>query len=159
MNLNICSGPFPLRGYVNADMTPYPGTDVVCDARALPFKPHSFGKVFFCHAIEHFTYDEAMQILRDIKKTLKPGGTVVIEGPDVVKSVVNCKDAAKSMQYIFGDINQIRKHPLYAHKWGYTGELLAREMVRMGYKITKVTEGRSHDRPERDYRTEGANYE
>jgi len=136
-------------------MTPYPGTQVVCDARALPFRSGSLDAVFFCHAIEHFTYDDAMQILKDIKRTLKPGGTVHIEGPDVIKCVENYRSHYGLMDFIFGDMDEIRKHPEYAHKWGYTGNGLAHDMINMGYRIKEVGDGKVHGHPKRDYKVLG----
>jgi len=148
MTLNLCSGPFPMKGTINADIRKYQGTDVVCDAKALPFKNNSFDKIYFIHSIEHFSYDEGIDICKNLLNKLKPKGRVWIEGPDISKCSGN-------PEYIFGSLQEIRRDELYRHKWGYSDLSISRNLAFLGYSIVEVSLGTYHGMPHRDYRVIG----
>ncbi len=155
MNLNLCSGPFPIKECINADLRKYPGVDIVCDARQLPFKKESFDKAFFIHAIEHLDKDEAINTLKDIQNTLKPNGELTIEGPDVEKCIVNFANHTQAIEWIFGSSQESRRDEVYHHKWGYTGDIVAYMLRGIGMSIKMLTVGRLHGMPNRDYRVTG----
>jgi SAM-dependent methyltransferase len=45
----------------------------------LPFEDDHFDAIFFCHVLEHLHYP--MATLVEIKRVLKPGGKIYVEGP------------------------------------------------------------------------------
>lgn len=51
------------------------------DHQKLPFQDEFFDAIFFCHVLEHLIYP--MKALAEIKRVLKPGGQIYIEGPSV----------------------------------------------------------------------------
>jgi predicted SAM-dependent methyltransferase len=155
VNLNLCSGPFPIKGCINADLRKYPGVDVVCDVRNLPFKKESFDKAIFIHAIEHFDKDEGISVLKDMADILKSNGEITVEGPDVAKCITNFSNPAQSIEWIFGSSKETKRDKAYRHKWGYTGTLVASILNHIGMDVKVVTVGRSHNMPNRDYRVTG----
>jgi predicted SAM-dependent methyltransferase len=155
--LNICCGQMILDGFINIDSYPSPDVDVVCDARELSYAENSVDEVVMFHAIEHFTLDDACMIIRKLFTMLRPGGTLIIEAPDVFKAVKNAPtgefDAIKG---IFGDIAELRKgKDGYQHKWGWTGALMQQEMASAGFNVSEVTDGISHAHEWRDFRVIG----
>ncbi len=154
-NLNLCSGPFPIQGCTNVDIHKYDRTDVVCDARYLPFKNDSFKYIFFIHAIEHFTYDEAMDILKNLKRVLSSRGVLHIEGPDIIKTALHYHNHNRIAEFMFGSLDEIRRNPLYTHKWGYTGSKVWQELKNLGFEVSEVNPGPAHGLPDRDYKVIG----
>jgi SAM-dependent methyltransferase len=49
------------------------------DHERLPFEDGYFDAIFFCHVLEHLLYP--MTTLLEIRRVLKPGGQIYIEGP------------------------------------------------------------------------------
>lgn len=157
MKLNLCCGQQIIPGYTNVDAFPVPGVDVVCDARELKYAAGAIEEVVFFHALEHFSLDDGCMLLRRIFTWLKPGGHLLVEGPDVFKAIRNAKTGEfDAIQDVFGDLTELRKGKEgYQHKWGWTGSLVQQEMASAGYNVSEVQEGISHNKPWRDYRVVG----
>ena len=155
--LNIACGQMILDGWVNIDCFPGPGVDVVCDARDLSYDNSSVDEVVMLHDIEHFTLDDACMIIRKIFKMLKPGGSIIIEAPDVFKAVKNTPSGEfEAIKGIFGDITELRKgKDGYQHKWGWTGNLIQQELASAGFNVSEVMDGISHNHQWRDFRVIG----
>jgi len=64
---------------INLDMAPADGIDVVGVAERLPFRDEVFDGIVFQAALEHVT--NSHQALTEIRRTLRPGGSVFIEVP------------------------------------------------------------------------------
>lgn len=72
--VNLCSGSRPLGGYINVDLLP--GADVRLDLEQelLPFENDSIDVLVCMSAINYFSRDRALEIVRDVHRVLKPGG-------------------------------------------------------------------------------------
>ena len=157
MKLNVCCGGARIDGYVNIDAWPGAGVDVVMDARDLSYPDNSVAEIVWFHAIEHFTLDDACALLRKMFSWLKPGGHLIVEGPDVFKCVKNCTTGEfDAIRGIFGDLENLRLgRDGYQHKWGWTGSLLQQEMASAGFNVGVVEAGLWHQREWRDFRVVG----
>ena len=71
-NLYIGGGGSAVDGYVNIDLFPLPGVDVVADAERLPFAGAVFTRVECGAVLEHVRCPE--QVMREIERVLAPGG-------------------------------------------------------------------------------------
>lgn len=154
VRLNLGCGQLSAIGYTNIDIAPGKGVDKVADIRKLDYADNSVDEILLYHVIEHFTYDDAIAMLKSYHRMLKPGGAIVIEAPDVFKAVKNRpNNQMEAIIGIFGDINEIRKGrgPMQ-HLWGWTSELMQSALKNIGFRIAKAGDGRSHDRPWRDFR-------
>ncbi|MCZ2157668.1 MAG: methyltransferase domain-containing protein [Bryobacterales bacterium] len=66
-------------GYVNLDLFPLPGVDVAADAEHLPFRDGLFQRIECDAVLEHVERPES--ILREMSRTLKPGGFLHVVVP------------------------------------------------------------------------------
>ncbi|HRC87254.1 MAG TPA: methyltransferase domain-containing protein [Thermoanaerobaculia bacterium] len=80
--LHIGSGDKRLEGWVNIDLKPLPGVDVVADVtRGLQFSDAE--AVFAEHFLEHLRVDDAVRFLAECHRVLAPGGAVRISTPNL----------------------------------------------------------------------------
>ena len=86
--LNLGCGPYPNQQFINLDYRWFPGVDLVWDImKKLPFQDNHFYGIFTEHCIEHFNLLQLEQILKELKRILKPKGVLRIVTPDLKKYV------------------------------------------------------------------------
>jgi len=114
IKLHLGCGEKYLEGYVNIDYPPLEHTvmsvkaDVYQDVRTLKYEENSVDEVRSHHIFEHFPRAEALKLLSEWRRWLKPGGKLVIETPDF-------EESAKS--YIWA-LSYKRKMELGRHIFG-----------------------------------------
>jgi predicted SAM-dependent methyltransferase len=82
--LQIGAGRNLLDGWLNTDLFPVSGNVVFLDAtKAFPFPGSTFDYAISEHQIEHITYYQALFMLGEIFRVLKPGGRIRIATPDL----------------------------------------------------------------------------
>ena len=67
-----------LAGFEGFDILPSESADKVGDARKLPYPDGSFSLVYASHVIEHFPWNETVDVLREWARVLEPGGVLEI---------------------------------------------------------------------------------
>jgi len=89
-------GDLKRRGAINVDLHAIdPGTghhnevDVIADARALPFKNHSFDRVILGELLEHLGDHAVWCVLEEARRLLVPAGSVVITLPEDHRGCTN----------------------------------------------------------------------
>jgi len=90
--LHLGCGSTYLEGYINIDIRESKAMlpkkpDLLCDVRALPYKPNLIEEIKVHHVIEHLGRHEAIKALGHWHKMIKPGGKLDIECPDVSESM------------------------------------------------------------------------
>ena len=82
VQLHLGSGPVTLPGWINIDNLPYPGVDLVWDlARGIPLRDAKY--VFAEHFIEHLTFDQAVQFVRNCRAALRDDGILRLSTPNL----------------------------------------------------------------------------
>ena len=88
LRLHLGCGERYLEGYINIDLpssahtVAQPKTDLVADFRTLQYDPGSNAEIRCHHVFEHFSRAEALKLLLQWRRWLRPGGVLHIETPD-----------------------------------------------------------------------------
>ena len=81
--LNVGCGPNWKPNFINLDYQWMQGIDLCWDLRkSLPLADDSLSGVYSEHCLEHLTYDDCFNVLREFKRVLKPGGIARVVVPD-----------------------------------------------------------------------------
>lgn len=82
LKLNLGSGDSKLPGFVSVDK--YDTTaDIRADICELPFDDNSIDEIVAYQVIEHLEYNKSQQMFDEMYRVLKPGGTAIVETPDI----------------------------------------------------------------------------
>jgi predicted SAM-dependent methyltransferase len=83
-DLHLGCGHKYIRGMINADGNRFQKIDLWIDLRnRLPFPDGSCRFVYSSHTLEHLFPDDAIHLLREIRRVLRPGATARIAVPSV----------------------------------------------------------------------------
>lgn len=122
----------------------------------LPLADGCADEVMNFHFIEHLYNWEAIHMVKEFYRLLKPGGLVIIECPDVLKSARNLLKGQRDqmgMWGLYGDWGH--KNPYMMHKHGYSPETLGQLLKSAGFKHIVVKDPKTHGRRiDRDMRIE-----
>ena len=77
--LNVGAGSRPVAGFINLDLRPRPGIDLIADVRRLPFRRHSIDEVQAIALLEHF--DDPYQVLDELHRVITPTARVRFDVP------------------------------------------------------------------------------
>ncbi len=83
LRIQLGAGGNNLHGWNNHDI------DVDLTRLPLPYADNQADFVFIEHCLEHFTVKQALEILWDIKRILKPGGTIRVCCPTLERLSVS----------------------------------------------------------------------
>lgn len=136
--LNIGSGQRRFdtaQGWINVDCVSRPGQvpDLLCDAgkESLPYPDESMDRVVLHQVYEHFGLGEGHALIREAKRVLKHGGSLIITVPNM---------PALAKRWLAGDLSNYlyfvnvygayQGEPGDRHKWGYSPDELIDDMVR-----------------------------
>ena len=143
--LNLgCGGAFR-SGFVNVDRDSISAADVRADAALLPFRDEHFDRIECIHLLEHLGFTEALRVVAEAYRVLRPEGVLVIETPDPEQSFAafvrepSRPRRAQLLSWIFG-----LDAPGFHHRLLYPGELLERTLLRAGFETLRVAPPRYH---------------
>lgn len=91
--LNIGCYYMYIDDFINIDINPNIGADLVCNALDVKnhFRPNSVEFILCSHMLEHLNENEAIEALKSYRDILVPGGFLTIEVPD-------CEDLERKLQ-------------------------------------------------------------
>jgi predicted SAM-dependent methyltransferase len=123
--LNLGCGARRHPGWTNVDLRPAAADVLAVDLRQpLPFPDRSFDAVYASHVVEHLVPSEALDLLREARRVLRPQGIVRLVVPDLERSV---RGYLASLDRAAADATSATAR--WEHRW-MTVELLD-QLVRM----------------------------
>lgn len=159
-----------LEGWINVDIEdkkniPEDVEYYKCDITDMTelFPVNYADEIHAYHVVEHFYKEDIVEILKEWYRILKPGGTIHIEMPDVLKSAMNLVFGMfhgdqnlinrMGVQGFYGDIERGNEYSF--HKWGWTVSSFAPLLEAAGFKDIRTAPCQTHMRDMRDFRIEG----
>jgi predicted SAM-dependent methyltransferase len=156
VRLHLGCGRKHFPGFVNVDLPGYlPKPDVEADIRKLPFPDGYADEVWAIHVIEHFYAWEVLDVVKEWRRVLKPGGRLVLEMPDLDKVVKHLNDPkapiTMTMWPLYGDPRY--QKPEEVHKWCYNAVSMTALLEKAGFREIECKIAQYHQ-PARDFRAE-----
>lgn len=137
VRLNLGCGGDIKPGFINADIRPLQGVDVVCDALRLPFKA-VFSLVYASDLLEHFGRREALDVLSEWRRVLVSRGRLLLKTPCLDTIVARYSrgeiDGFELARLVYG--NQDHEHNF--HRSGFTKPSIRLVLLRCGFTKIKV---------------------
>jgi SAM-dependent methyltransferase len=148
--LQVGSGMNPLSGFVNLDFyfasrgrKDHTGHDL---RRPLPYADGAFEGAYSEHTLEHMYPPEALALLREVARVLKPGGVFRVSVPDLAKYVAFYEGRSPHPQFgmfrsgceAFWNLTQN-----HLHRSVWDADMLKRQLLACGFS-------RAEQRPFRD---------
>jgi SAM-dependent methyltransferase len=86
--LNWGCGTQPEPGWINSDRKQAPGIDISCDIReGLPLADESIDYAVSIHALPEVPYPDLVPVLTELRRALKPGGTLRLGLPNMEHAI------------------------------------------------------------------------
>ncbi len=145
MKLNVGAGDFHLEGYTSIDIRPEVNPDICGNVLDLHFEEGMIEEIYASHVLEHNDKNEIELILRKFYKWLKPQGKLFVVVPNLT---IICKMIAEGDEdeilwaWLYGCHNLSEAH---GHKWGFTENLLRKELEKAGFKVIGYFESKGGD--------------
>ncbi|MFX0103159.1 MAG: methyltransferase domain-containing protein [Candidatus Hodarchaeota archaeon] len=133
MYLHLGCGMDYKPGYINIDKHDTIVADESFDVLSLPYEDNSAHQIEALHLVEHFDTSQVPYFLSECHRVLRPGGFLIIETPDLARSVkkfLKVKDTKRKrlLNWIFGISNA-----KYAHHTGFSLKHLKNLLRSMGF--------------------------
>jgi predicted SAM-dependent methyltransferase/tetratricopeptide (TPR) repeat protein len=143
VKLDICGGEFPYgRGFLNVDIRPLPNVDIIADiSKGMNFADNTVDEIFSCGTLEHFYVPTVINILKEMRRILKPGGTITVGVPNMT-TILDAFDRGEMdfklfSQYIYGSVQE-DGNPYNVHRSLWNARQMIEAMTRAGF--VNVTE-------------------
>lgn len=144
--LNVGSGQRPFKHpFINVDVQQKWEPDVVADASDMPmFDTGSASIIVLHHVLEHFGCGEGDAMLRECRRILVRGGSLLVFVPDLWELSSRWRAGKISTQiYMTNLYGAYLGDEADRHKWGYTQFSLIGTLTKAGFETVK----RFEDRP------------
>ena len=119
-------------GWINADLKKGPGIDISGDIRdGLPLESDSLDYVVTVHALPEIHYTELVDVLRELRRVLKPGGTLRIAVPNIDRAIDAYRRGDREFFMVpDGDATSMGgKFVTHLVWYGYTRSLFTKDFV------------------------------
>jgi len=133
----------PEEEWVNVDIRPEVKPDLVWDMEKTPypFRDGEFDLVLLKDSLEHVGFHRVDDVIREVKRILKPGGRLVIQCPDLeaiaVKVILDPKlgsDYKAVSFWVYGEQDYEHNY----HKSGFTMRAMRRLLKSHGFVVLKI---------------------
>lgn len=119
-------------GWINTDAKDGPGIDFTADIlEGLPLEDNSMDYVVSIHALPEISYDTQVPVLAELRRVLRPGGTLRLALPDLEKIVAAYQRGDRDFFLIPDEDMQSLGGKLVAHLvwYGYSRTLFVSDFI------------------------------
>jgi predicted SAM-dependent methyltransferase len=134
MKLHLGCGNKILEGFINVDIRPDEGVDVVDNIRILEsIEKESVEFIYCSHVLEHFGRFEYLDVLKRWYEVLMEGGTLRLSVPDLEKVFEQYKNGT-SLKKLLGFLYGGQTYPQNYHYIGFDFNSLKEDLEMIGFK-------------------------
>lgn len=134
VKLHLGCGDQYLDGYVNCDLYAEK-VDKRCDVAVLPYPDNCASEILASHIIEHFSFKQGFDVLREWYRVLQPGGKIRIETPDLLNTCRRFVDGDEQVRInLYGHFFAWPWQPGQAHLFLYTETQMKWTLSEIGFK-------------------------
>jgi hypothetical protein len=148
VKFNMGCGDDRFDGYIGVD-SHGSGADIKQDITKLSLPAECADEIFASHLIEHLPYHKAPRVLESWYATLKPGGKLIMEQPDMEGMCLDFlsgdeKQRVESLICIYGAAlthvtPETQEHGTHSpHLWGFTPQSLTDLCALVGFKDIQI---------------------
>ena len=142
MKLHLGCGNKIIKDFINVDIRPLDGVDVIDDISKLKtIKDNSVELIYACHVLEHFNRLNYKKVLQRWYEILDKNGVLRLSVPDLEKVIKKYNEGEKLhnlMGFIYGGQN-------YEHNYHFIGfdfESLSKDLKEVGFEEISVWDWR-----------------
>lgn len=152
VRLHLGCGGQRWRDFINVDLFPAEAgvpdssrdgciADVFADIRRLALANNTVDEMFTSHVIEHFPRWQALEMLTDWHRMLRPGGQLVVEMPDFWRCVLwlfhpSARKRKLARSQFYG--NQWDELDFETHRYVWSGKEFAAALREVGFAEVRV---------------------
>lgn len=111
--LQLGAGQHLIPGWFNTDYFPRAEVFFLDVTKIFPVPSNSFDFIFTEHHIEHISYKDAVFMLKECYRILKPGGTIRITTPDLRNTLLNYLDDTAFKKGLLGSTESYIRSGFY----------------------------------------------
>ena len=137
LQVNVGCGRIIKPGWLNIDMFPISDLAKKGDILDLPLSDNSVDEIIAHDVVEHVSWQDSVNALKEIHRVLKPTGKAEIRVPDI-DELLHMREIGKiSEQEFIRRIFGGQDHPGNFHYGGFTQKLLLSHCAKASLKIIK----------------------
>lgn len=134
--LHIGAGRAAIPGWVNVDLEPLPGIELVLDVRrGLPFERVQF--IYAEHFLEHLTHDEGVRFLAEARRALAADGVLRLSTPNL-DWVVSTQYRRPSPDPVSDCFSLNKAFRGWGHQFLYNYETLKAALTDAGFAVVRA---------------------
>jgi predicted SAM-dependent methyltransferase len=143
--LNLGCGGSAAEGWLNMDIEPREGVDVVWDLAKFPYPldDNYFTEIYSHHVLEHLNPGELIRAFREMFRVLKPGGEMNHTVPSLL-GALDCFNAGNHKQFyrtIYGGVPFGKPDiPENRHKWAWIAADMGKMVKKIGFELLSINE-------------------
>lgn len=152
VRLHLGCGSRLFDNYINVDgdyMAHDPNVIIHDITKPFPLPDNCVDEILTVHVVEHISRQYIPPMYKEFQRICKPGGFVAMEWPDLYKM---CQEVVKNPDCFWTNDKRLLKRtvagiygdsvrypdPTMLHKWGYSGESMARLFQEAGFSRTEI---------------------
>ena len=134
LKIHLGAGPINIQGWVNVDARDDDHVHLVAKGFELAeFSDGTISEIYMCHVLEHFSFSEAEEVLKNLMAKLRVDGVIRLSVPDFDKLIEVYLENDKDLDSIKLAIMGGQEYEFNFHKSIYNHGNLTRLLKECGY--------------------------